>query len=155
MSIWAALLYQYLTRCVEAAVWSRCITIPATILRNNITIRCSGASFSKVPTKLFGSISSATIPLYLIILFVFLTLKTCEKISFSKRVDCSLTSSFSDLSKSSPQVIYTAQKIDQKIQRNVCVISEIHHTFLMKSKVFISHMFVFITVAFSSMLSSA
>ena len=64
-----------------------------------------GARFSKVP-KLFGSISGATIPFIssqrrgskpsnFAILLVFLTLKTCKKISFSKQADCSLTTSFS------------------------------------------------------------
>ena len=65
----------------------------------------SEAHFSKVP-KLFGSISGATIPFISsqrrgskpsnsAILLVFLILKTCKKISFSKQADCSLTTSFS------------------------------------------------------------
>ena len=64
-----------------------------------------GARFSKVP-KLFGSISGATItfissqrrgskPSDFAILLVFLILKKCKKISFSKQADCSLTTSFS------------------------------------------------------------
>ena len=65
----------------------------------------SGACFSKVP-KLFGSLSGATIPFIssqrrgskpsnFAILLIFLVLKTCKKISFSKQADCSLTTSFS------------------------------------------------------------
>ena len=65
----------------------------------------SGACFLKVP-KLFGPISGATIPFTssqrqgskpsnFAILLVFLILKTCKKISFSKQADCSLTTSFS------------------------------------------------------------
>ena len=65
----------------------------------------SEGRFSKVP-KLFGSISGATIPFIssqrrgskpsnFAILLVFLILKTCKKISFSKQADCSLTTSFS------------------------------------------------------------
>ena len=64
-----------------------------------------GAYFSKVP-KLFGSISGVTIPFIssqrrgskpsnFVILLVFLKLKTCLKINFSKQVDCSLTTGFS------------------------------------------------------------
>ena len=64
-----------------------------------------GASFSKVP-KLFGPISGATIafissqrraskPSNFAIILVFLILKTCKKISFSKQADCSLATSFS------------------------------------------------------------
>ena len=66
---------------------------------------CPGARFSKVP-KLFGSVSGATIPFIssqrrgskpsnFAILLVFLILKTCQKVSFSKQADCSLTTSFS------------------------------------------------------------
>ena len=65
----------------------------------------SGACFSKVP-KLFGPISGATIPFIssqrrgskpsnFAILLVFLTLKICSKIMFSKQADCSLTIAFS------------------------------------------------------------
>ena len=65
----------------------------------------AGACFSKVP-KLFGSLSGATIPFVssqrrgskpsnFAILLIFLILKTCKKISFSKQADCSLTTSFS------------------------------------------------------------
>ena len=64
-----------------------------------------GTCISKVP-KLFGPISGATIPSIssqrrgskppnFAILLVFLILKTCKKISFSKQADCSLTTSFS------------------------------------------------------------
>ena len=64
-----------------------------------------GACFSKVP-KLFGPISGATIPFIssqhrgsrpsnFAIVLVFLMLKTCEKISFSKQADCSLITNFS------------------------------------------------------------
>ena len=64
------------------------------------------ACFSKVP-KVFGPISGATIPLIssqrrgskpsnFAILLVFLTFKTCSKISFSKLADCSSTIGFSD-----------------------------------------------------------
>ena len=67
--------------------------------------RETGPCFSKVP-KLFGPISGATIPFIspqhrgskpsnFAILFLFLILKTSWKISFSKQVDCSLTSGFS------------------------------------------------------------
>ena len=65
----------------------------------------SGACFSKVP-KLFGTISGATIAFIpsqrrgskhsnFAVLLIFLILKTCKKISFSKQADCSLTTSFS------------------------------------------------------------
>ena len=64
-----------------------------------------GACFSKVP-KLFGPILGTTIPFIssqrrsskpsnFAILLIFLILKACKKISFSKRADCSLTTSFS------------------------------------------------------------
>ena len=64
-----------------------------------------GACFSKVP-KLFGPITGATVaflssqrraskPSNFAILLVFLILKTCKKISFSKQADCSLATSFS------------------------------------------------------------
>ena len=64
-----------------------------------------GACFSKVP-KLFGTISGATIafissqrrgskPSNFAILLVFLILKTCKKISFSKQADCNFTTCFS------------------------------------------------------------
>ena len=64
-----------------------------------------GACFSKVP-KRFGPISGTTIPFIssqrrgskpsnFAILLIFLILKVCKKISFSKRADCSLTTSFS------------------------------------------------------------
>ena len=67
--------------------------------------RAPGACFSKVP-KLFGPISGTTIPFIssqrrgsnpsnFAILLIFLILKACKKISFSKRADCSLTTSFS------------------------------------------------------------
>ena len=67
--------------------------------------RAPGACFSKVP-KLFGSLSGATIPFIssqrrgskhsnFAILLIFLILKTCKKIIFSKQADCSLTNSFS------------------------------------------------------------
>ena len=63
------------------------------------------AMFLKVP-KLCGPISGATIPVLssqrrasrlsnFVIFLVFLTLKTCQKISFSKQADCSLTPGFS------------------------------------------------------------
>ena len=61
---------------------------------------------SQKSPKLFGPISGATIafiplqrqgskPSNFSILLVFLTLKTCKKISFSEQADCSLTTSFS------------------------------------------------------------
>ena len=64
-----------------------------------------GACFSKVP-KLFGPILGTTIPFMssqrrgskpsnFAILLIFLILKACGKIIFSKRADCSLTTSFS------------------------------------------------------------
>ena len=64
-----------------------------------------GACFSKVP-KLFGPILGTTIPFIssqrrsskpsnFAILLIFLILRACKKISFSKRADCSLTTSFS------------------------------------------------------------
>ena len=63
------------------------------------------AMFLKVP-KLSGPILGATIPILssqrrasspsnFVILLVFLTLKTCQKINFSKQADCSLTPGFS------------------------------------------------------------
>ena len=66
--------------------------------------------FSKVP-QLFGPILGATIafitsqrqgfkPSNFAILLVFLLLKTCKKISFSKQADCSLTTNFSGLKSS-------------------------------------------------------
>jgi len=64
-----------------------------------------GTCFLKVP-KLFGPIPGATTafmssqrrgskPSNFAILSVFLVLKTCKKITFSKQADCSLTASFS------------------------------------------------------------
>ena len=60
-----------------------------------------GACLSKVP-KLFGPLSGATIAFISSQRrgskpsnFVFLVLKTCKKISFSKQADCSLTTSLS------------------------------------------------------------
>ena len=64
-----------------------------------------GACFSKVP-KLFGPISGATTAFIssqclgskrsnFAILLVFLILKICRKIGFSKQADCCLTTSFS------------------------------------------------------------
>ena len=64
-----------------------------------------GACFPKVP-KLFGSISGTTIslissqrrgskPSNFAILLVFLTLKACLKINYSKQADCSFTTGFS------------------------------------------------------------
>ena len=63
-----------------------------------------GACFTKAP-KLFGPISGATIPFIssqrrgskpsnFAILLVFLKLKTCSNISFSKQADCSLKTGF-------------------------------------------------------------
>ena len=74
-------------------------------LINQALRRRPGPCFSKVP-KLFGSLSVATIPFIssqrrgskpsnFAILLIFLMLKTCKKISFSKQADCSLTTSFS------------------------------------------------------------
>ena len=71
---------------------------------NTLKVR-PGACFSKVP-KLFGPISGTTIPFIssqrrgskpsnFAVLLIFLILKACKKISFSKRADCSLTTSFS------------------------------------------------------------
>ena len=67
--------------------------------------RRPGACFSKVP-KLFGPFSGAAIPFIasqrggckpsnFAILLVVLTLKSCQKISFSKQADCSLKTGFS------------------------------------------------------------
>ena len=70
-----------------------------------ICVISPGACFSKVP-KVFGPISDATIafiatqcrgsrPSNFAILLVFLILKTCKKITFSKQADFSLTTRFS------------------------------------------------------------
>ena len=76
-----------------------------TKIPSHIRRKWPGACFSKVP-KLFGPISGTTIPFIssqrrgsklsnFAILLIFLILKACKKISFSKRADCSLTTSFS------------------------------------------------------------
>jgi len=67
-------------------------------------VLCPGGCFSKLP-QLFEPISGTTIPFIssqrrgskpsnFAILFIFLILKTCKKITFSKWADCSLTTSF-------------------------------------------------------------
>ena len=84
----------------------------------------TGACFSKVP-KLFGPISGTTIPFIysqrrgskpsnFAILLIFLILKACKKIRFSKRADCSLTTSFSG-PKSSRDVRETGPWFDYSV----------------------------------------
>ena len=74
--------------------WTKCILCQET---TSEPLQCPGACFSKVP-KLFGSLSGATIPVISLqrqgskpsnfaVLLVFLTLKACLKISYSKQAD--------------------------------------------------------------------
>ena len=95
-----------------------------------VRIECIGrwwlgprACFSKVQ-KLFGSISGATIPVIssqrqgskpsnFAVLLVFLTLKACLKISYSKQADCGLTTGFSG-PKSSRDFRGTGPKCEKK-----------------------------------------
>ena len=67
-----------------------------------------------------GSISGATIPVISLqrqgskpsnfaVLLVFLTLKACLKISYSKQADCGLTTGFSGLSRNRPQGLKTTE----------------------------------------------
>ena len=114
-----------------------CHIAAALLLDNQITARTDkkinavelgpGACFSKVP-KLFGPISGTTIPFIpsqhrgskpsnFAILLILLILKACKKISFSKRADCSLTTSFSG-----PKSVGTFEKrapVSQK-SRELC-----------------------------------
>ena len=87
---------------------------------HSLNIWCEGDCFSKV-LKLFGPNSGATIPFIssqrrgskppnFAILLVFLTLRTCQKIGFSKQADCSLTTGFSG-PKSSPNFRETGPRL--------------------------------------------
>ena len=84
------------------------------------------AMFLKVP-KLSGPISGATIPVLssqrraprpsnFVIFLVFLTSKTCQKISFSKQADCSLTTGFS-VPKSSRDFRETGPRLNRQRYR--------------------------------------
>ena len=106
------MLIDYLFLVVHAAVTDRKVF-------GTFEKRAPGACFSKVP-KLFGSLSGATIPVISLqrqgskpsnfaVLLVFLTLKACLKISYSKQADCGLTTGFSGLSRNRPQGLKTTE----------------------------------------------
>ena len=98
-----------------------------------------GACFSKVP-KLFGPISEATNPFIssqrrgskpwtVAILLVFLTLKICSKISFSRQADGSLTTGFPD-PKSSRDFVPSPTNAARQTQRDVLIVGSPPYVFL-------------------------